>query len=42
MALGVGKVAAVLADDVTATQALLAAMVADWRDSGAKITGVIG
>jgi nucleoside-triphosphatase THEP1 len=42
MALGVGKVAAVLADDVTATQALLAAMVADWRDSGVKITGVIG
>lgn len=42
MALGVGKIAAVLADDGTATQALLAAMVADWRDSGAKIAGVLG
>ena len=41
MALGVGKIAAVLEDDGTATQALLATMVADWRDSGAKIAGVI-
>jgi len=39
---GVGKIAAVQADDGTATQALLAAMVADWRDSGVKIAGVIG
>jgi nucleoside-triphosphatase THEP1 len=38
----VGKIAAVLADDGTSTQGLLAAMVADWRDSGAKIAGVIG
>ena len=42
MAPPVGKIAAVLADDSAATQALLAAMVADWRDSGAKIAGVIG
>jgi hypothetical protein len=42
MAPGVGKIAAVLADDGTATQALLTAMVTDWRDSGAKIAGVIG
>jgi len=42
MAPGVGKIAAVLADDGTATQALLASMVAVWRDSGAKIAGVIG
>jgi nucleoside-triphosphatase THEP1 len=42
MAPQVGKIAAVLADDSTSTQALLAAMVADWRDSGAKIAGVIG
>jgi nucleoside-triphosphatase THEP1 len=42
MAPGVGKIAAVLADDGAATQALLAAMVTDWRDSGAKIAGVIG
>ena len=37
-----GKIAAVLADEGTATQALLAAMVADWREAGAKIAGVIG
>lgn len=42
MAPRVGKIAAVLADDGTATQALLAAMIADWRESGAKIAGVIG
>ena len=42
MAAAVGKIAAILAADDTATQALLAAMVADWRDSGAKIAGAIG
>jgi nucleoside-triphosphatase THEP1 len=42
MAPQVGKIAAVLADDGTSTQALLAALVADWRDSGARIAGVIG
>ena len=42
MAPPVGKIAAVLADDSAATQALIAAMVADSRDSGAKIAGVIG
>jgi nucleoside-triphosphatase THEP1 len=42
MAPQVGKIAAVLADDGTSTQALLAAIVADWRDSGVKIAGVIG
>jgi nucleoside-triphosphatase THEP1 len=42
MAPQVGKIAAVLADDAAATQALLAAMVATWRDSGTKIVGVIG
>jgi nucleoside-triphosphatase THEP1 len=42
MAPQVGKIAAVLADDGTSTQTLLAAMVADWRDSGVKIAGVIG
>src|SRR5215469_1232680 len=42
MAPGFGKIAAVLADDAAATQALLAGMVTDWRDSGAKIAGVIG
>jgi Protein of unknown function (DUF2478) len=38
----VGKIAAVLADDGTSAQALLAAIVADWRESGAKIAGLIG
>jgi hypothetical protein len=42
MARQVGKIAAVLADDGASTQALLVAMVADWRDSGANIAGVIG
>jgi hypothetical protein len=42
MAPQVGKIPTVLADDRTATQALLAAMVADWRDSGVTIAGVIG
>ena len=42
MAPEVGKIAAVLSDDDRATQVLLAAMVADWHHSGAKIAGVIG
>jgi hypothetical protein len=42
MAPGVGKIAAVLADDGAATQSLLVAMVSDWRGSGAKIAGAIG
>jgi hypothetical protein len=42
MAPRAGKIAAVLTDDGTAAQALLAAIVADWRNSGAKIAGVIG
>jgi nucleoside-triphosphatase THEP1 len=37
-----GKIAAILTDDGTATQDLLAAMVADWRESGTTIAGVIG
>jgi hypothetical protein len=42
MAPEVGKIAALLTDNGAATQVLLTAMVADWRDSGAKIAGVIG
>ena len=38
----VGKIAAILTDDGAAAQVLLTAMVADWRDSGARIAGVIG
>lgn len=42
MAPEVGKIAAILTDDGTATQVLLTTMVANWRDSGARIAGVIG
>jgi hypothetical protein len=42
MASEVGKIAAILTDDGKATQVLLTAMVADWRNSGARISGVIG
>lgn len=42
MAPEVGKIAAILTDDGAATQNLITAMVADWRESGARIAGVIG
>ena len=42
MALEVGKIAAVLTDDGAATQAMLAAVVANWRSAGAEIAGPIG
>jgi hypothetical protein len=38
----IGNVAAILPDDDGRTQTLLGAMVADWRNSGAKIVGLIG
>ena len=38
----VGRIAAVVGADSATTQALFAAMVADWRASGAKVVGVIG
>ena len=42
MAPEVRAIAAILTDDGVATQDLLAAMVADWRQSGARIGGVLG
>ena len=37
-----GRIATVVGADSATTQALFAAMVADWRASGAKVVGVIG
>jgi len=37
-----GRIATVVGADSATIQALFAAMVADWRASGAKVVGVIG
>jgi Protein of unknown function (DUF2478) len=42
MAPEVGKIAAILTGDGAATQNLLKAMVADWRESGIRIAGLVG